>query len=676
MAALSKEWWEQGNRKSDDALQGLKHRFDRADSQASVRKELDVFFESLYYDRTYAGFSSGSTMDLLVSNIQDKLNENVIQRIVSSLSAKFARQKPKPVLLTDGADWCLQRKAKRLEKWVWGALQQCRIYEEQRSSDLEMLLKGTGIILSGSRGGKLYCEVVPPEEIKVDTGAARYGKPREIYRQQAVDRRMLMRQHPRLKSEIEHSSAVSPEDAFNASGSYDSDMVKVVTGWRLPSFEGAGDGGVIVATDRCVLSAAEWCRDRFPLSVAKFMLAPRGWFGVGVVQALVGLQLELNRLNLDRQEAVHLLSAPYVLCQEGSIVASHFNNEIGHILELRAGAQPPQLVTPSPISPAMFEHGERVKSGMFQQAGVSEMATQGFKPAGVNSGRAIRAYLDMVDDAIHDVFLRREQQILDVAENLICEAEELSESYGYDNEDDSEENDSEERDSEESDDEESKTDERTNRERRRTMVSFAGPRGIEKLDFDDVKMAKEDYILTMKPASDLSTTLSGKLEDLEDLRQLGIVTDPAEMQELIQMPDLETAANRRNSMRDLLLQTIEEKILEEGRAITPEPTWDLKLAFKLCMATRWRVEMMRNPPEDRITLLRRFEKNCAYYIKLAEGNPVDSAEYEMPQQAAEQQPPLDMGLTEAPPVGVTLPGDVQPGVALAPEGMPIPGATG
>lgn len=635
--ALDTAWWESEERDDPEALSGLKQRFDAANHQGEVRVELDRFFSSLYYDRTYAGFSSGSTMDLLVSNIQDKLNENVIQKIVSAFSAKLARQKPKPVMLTDGADWCLQRKAKKLEKWVWGSLQNARVYEKQRASDLQLILKGTGIIYGGSRRGKFFCEVVPPGEIKVNTAAARYGEPLELYREQSIDRRQLMRLYPSQKDEIGQSAAIDPEDAFLSTGSYDSDMVRVITGWRLPSFEGAGDGGMIMATDKCVLAAREWKRTRFPFAVCRLLLAPEGWFGIGMVQALIGMQLELNRLNVDRQEAVHLLSAPYVAVNRNSrIVASHYSNVIGRMLEYD-GPIPPQVITPSPISPALFEHGDRVKSGMFQQASLSEMASQGFKPAGVNSAPALRAYSDMVDDSVHDFFLRREQQILDLADIFIDEAEEMAESG-----------------------------EGAPRSR------YHGPRGIQKFDFSDVRMARDDFTLSMKPSSDLSTTLSGKLEDLEELRALGIVTDPAEMQELIQMPDLETAAQRRNSMRDLLLQTIEDEILEDGKAIAPEPTWDLKLAMKLCMATRWRAQMMRNVPEDRIRLLRGFEKNCAYHLLQANGGEPAGA----PGIPVEQQPPTpqDIPPEMIPPEEMAAVADpsMAPEVALPPEGaMPV-----
>lgn len=638
--ALSAAWWEQEDRESEDALQGLKSRFESAYNQGTVRTELDTFYESLYYDRTYAGFAAGAnTVDLLVGTVENSLRENVIQRIVSAFASKLSRQRNKPVMLTDGADWCLQRKAKKLEKWVWGQLQACRINERMRDSDMQMLLKGTGIIYTGSRRNEIYCDVVPPSEIKVNIAAAMRGEPLDIYREQCVDRRRLMKLYPEKADAIETASAVPPEVAFIATGAFDTDMVRVVTGWRLPSYEEAEDGGTIVAVDKVVLSAAEWCRPRFPFAVSRFMLAPSGWFGVGLVQSLVAMQLELNRLNVDKQDAMHLLSAPFVLAEEGSFVRSHFSNEIGRIMEFQRGFSPPQVVTPSPISPVMFEHSDRVKSGMFAQSGLSEMATQGFKPAGLNSAPALRAYADMIDDTIHDIFLRREQQILDVAENIICEAEEMSEG-----------------------------------EHRPKRTKYSGPRGITYFDFEEVKMAREDYTLTMKAASDLSTTLAGKLEDLEELRALGIVTDPAEMQELIQMPDLETAAARRNSMRDLLLQTIEDLILEEGKAITPEPTWDLRLAVKLCMATRWRAQLMKNVPEDRITLLRRFEKNCAYYILQAQGQKPVASQYEMPQQTAEQ-PPLDMGLAESPMGATTLPTDVQPGVALSPEGA-TPAAIG
>ncbi len=51
----------------------------------------------------------------------------------------------------------------------------------------------------------------------------------------------------------------------------------------------------------------------------------------------------------------------------------------------------------------------------------------------------------------------------------------------------------------------------------------------------------------------------------------------------------------------------ETKILDEGVMVTPEPSWNLELAVKLCVATRLRAQL-RGAPEDRIELLRIFEK--------------------------------------------------------------------
>lgn len=256
----------------------------------------------------------------------------------------------------------------------------------------------------------------------------------------------------------------------------------------------------------------------------------------------------------------------------------------------------------------------------------------GVKPAGLNSGKALRAYADMQDDNMQSTALAREQQMVDLAECILDEAEDIADS-----------------DEENSD----------------ASVLYVGATGTEKIDFADASIDRNAFVLKVQTASSLSTTLAGKLEDLEDMRSLGIVTDPVEMTELLQMPDLATASSRKLAMRELLLQCIEERMLVKGDAITPEPTWDLKLALDLCTKTRFRASMMTNVPEGRIDLLHAFEERCIYYLQQADGLTVEPP-----------QPP-----TQTPPEGMPMPGELPPEippeamqpVAPMPEASPNPG---
>lgn len=618
----SQEWFEI----KGDASNELMRRFDTVRDQNQKRVDLNRAYYSLYYDREHNGYSASSLASLVGEDIRFRLQTNVIQRIVQALAAKMARQKPRPVVLTDGADWGLQQRAKKYEKFIWGLFHKLRVFELMRQCDLHALLTGTGVLYVGSHAGEVFCEVVPSSELYVDTAAARYGSPLEAYRRQLVDRRQLARKYPEKRREIEDAQAADIDESIAVTGAPNSDLIEVVTGWRLPSYRDSEDGRVVVAIKDAELSSGEWCRHRLPFVAFRYQVPPEGYWGIGVVEGLVGSQLELNRVNLAKQEAVHLLSAPFVLVEKGSsIVKSHLTNEVGRIIEYTG--TPPQVVTPNAISSELVDYSERIQSGMFQRVGLSEMAAQGYKPAGLNSGKALRAYADMVDDSIHDVLLRREQLVVDVAELFLDEIEEIAEG------EDSEE--------------------------RSDAVLYVGPFGTEEISFRECEMDRNSFVLKVQPASALSTTLSGKLEDLSDLRELGLVSDPAEMQDLLQLPDLEAAAARRNSMRNLLLEVLEVKVLGDGVSVTPEPTWDLQTALKLCRETRLRAQL-RNAPEDRIELLHSFEESCIYWLNQANAQ-------QGPQGAApEPQPPTD-------PLMAAQEGQALPLGTVSPEMSPIPG---
>jgi hypothetical protein len=618
--ALNQEWFE-GEKSAGE----LVRRFERVKAQSRLRVNLCRFYCSLYHDRSFQGFNDGSNVvEVLIEGMRERLNERVITRIVQGLSAKFARQKPKPTVVTDGAKWALRRRAKLYDKYIWGCFHRVGAYQLQRMSDLFAIITGMGAIYVTSRHGQIYAEAVPSWELFVDTAEARYGGPRTLYRHQLIDRRVLGAIYPKHKRAILDAHATGWDDIYHATGTGDSDMVAVVTGWRLPNGPKSEDGRVVVALasgdDQVVLDTAEWNRPRFPFAFCRYGLVPEGFWGMGIVEQLVGQQLELNRTLTFRQEALRLLSAPFFLVERGSkIIKSHLSNQIGRIIEY-TGIKP-TVEIPSAINPEQFQHGDRVKSSMFQQAGVSEMAMQAMKPAGLNSAPAQRAYADMLDDGIHDIFVRREQQVVDLAEVILDEMEDLAEQDGAD-----------------------------------SSVIYVGPNSTEKIDFRKARIDRDEFVLKVQPTSSLSTTLGGRLEDLSDLRELGLVEDKEEMRELLQLTDLEASAARHGVMRETLYKILEVEILENERSITPEPTWDLQLALTMCIESRMRAQL-EGAEEGKIELLRIFESQCMAMLNKA--------------AAGQGSPPIAGGevTTQPPP----LP---PPGVVPGPEGGASPTAGG
>jgi len=553
--------------------------FDEIKAKSRFRIETDRFHCSLYYDRAYQGFTDGRSLDALFdpdSFFEGRLNENVILRILSMASAKFARQKTAPGVLTDLGDWGLQQRADLYKRLLQGAFHECRVYDEQRRSDLHMEITGTGGLYGYSSNGKLKVCAIPPWQLFVETADGRDGKPQVLYWRRAIPRRNLLRTYPKLERKIEELPGLDASEAFDLTGSRDADLVEVVTAWSLPSDPDADsedtDGRVVVMARGQALAQGPWARPRFPIAFSRYMLAPDGFFGIGLIAQLVGMQAEYNRTLATRQVALQNCSASFWAIEKGSeIVESHITDGIGHLVYYRGTK--PSLETPTTINPEQFNHGDRVKSAMFQNAGMSELAASSMKPAGINSGVALRTYADMMDDAFHDAMLRRDDQILQLSEILLDEIEAIAEERGD------------------------------------YKTRYHGPFGFERVKYSEVKMDRDDVVLQVVSSSSLATTLSGRIEDVAGMQDLGIALTPDEKETLINIPDLSTSRARRNSMSNLLRELCEVRMLGKGKYIPPEPRWDLELALTIVSETILQAQI-RNAPTNRIEILRKFELEC------------------------------------------------------------------
>jgi len=594
---------------TDAPHQLLQDRFERVLSRESHRIEVDRYHYALYSDEAYQGLGSVSPIaDASLTRYVSRLREPVMQRVIRTQLAKLSRQKPKPTVLTDGADWDLQREGEATDRYLWARIHDGRLYSQMQLSDLHAMVIGTGVLYVTDSCG---IEVCPPDELHIDPVDAKHGKPRTIYRRYTLARDVLLAKFPKYEEEIVALPPAQYEDVSNSGASDDADMVTVIGMWMLPSMEDADDGRYVLFADGVTLENVCYESMRHRFAIFRYHLAPKGFWGIGLLQGLVALQAELNVSWASRQEAMRTLSAPFVVMERGSqIVKTHMSDGIGRIVE--HNGPPPQIVVPGPISPVMFEHSDRVRAAMFTSTGVSELAASAQTPAGLESGKALRTYADIVDQGIADVIARREEQVLQLAEIILDVAETLGPSH----------------------------------------VARAVEAGkLFSVRWSETVSDRDAVRLRIQPASSLSQDLAGKLQDVGDMRDLGIVTDPASMAELLGNPDLRAASSRSlpERMRAAIEFVLEHRILRRGEPVMPDPQWDLLLCARMGQATLLDATN-RGAPEDRLDLLRGWTKECA--AMLAET-----------QVAA--QPPT----AEGPPVAPMTPeGMVPPTPAVAPDG--------
>jgi hypothetical protein len=142
------------------------------------------------------------------------------------------------------------------------------------------------------------------------------------------------------------------------------------------------------------------------------------------------------------------------------------------------------------------------------------------------------------------------------------------------------------------------------------------------------------------PVSSLPNDPAGRLATIQEYAQAGFLT-PRQARRLLDFPDLEQVESLANAEEEYL-QSVFDRIVDEGDYTSPDPLDDLQLSKQLCLEY-YAKGKFNNLREDRLELLRRY---------LEQINEIEQA----------MMPP-------APPMPMPLPG--MTGEPLAPP-MPMP----
>ncbi len=178
---------------------------------------------------------------------------------------------------------------------------------------------------------------------------------------------------------------------------------------------------------------------------------------------------------------MHLLSVPMVFLQAGSKVApSHIRNQPGTIIHYNG--QPPTVYTPQAVHPEVFNHLDRLYQRAYEISGISELSATGKKPAGLESGAALRIYHDIETERFILIGRRYESAFMSAAEHYFDLAEDIVEGQGF-----------------------------------VPSVQTTYRREMTKVDFEKIRMARDEFILEPYPVSILPSLPAGKLQTIQEL---------------------------------------------------------------------------------------------------------------------------------------------------------------
>ena len=621
-------WWEQTKDIHDDVFSAVTT---LAEDQ-NYRAKDNLSWLRLFSNVNASGLNSDNYARRSGTRADD-VTLNIVHSMCTTVTSKIAKNRPKVTFLTSGGDWSLKRKAKLLDKFVNGQFYATDIYTTAPKVFLDATVFGTGVMKIYQDGERIVAERVFPNEVISDDAESFYGNPRQMFQRKIVSREVLLAAYPDFEKDILNASKA---ETGNSGESVTSNQVECVEAWHLASKKGSPDGRHCICLDNVTLLDEAYDKDFFPFVFIRWTENLLGFWGQGLAEQLLGVQVEINKLLNRIQEQMHL-ATPKVFIETGSKISkAHINNEVWGVIEY-TGTKP-DFHVPRTATGEVFSHLDRLFGRAYEVAGISEMAAQAKKPAGLDSGVAIREFSDihserfmLVAQAYENLFLTAARQMIDVARDI---------------------------------DEQGNTYE----------VISHGDKYIERIKWKDISLEEDQYVMQIYPTALLSTTPAAKLQTIQEMAQTGLL-NPTEARALLDYPDLEAVNQLATAFIDDVDLLIEEMI-EKGRYHPPETFSNLEFAIQRVQSAYLRAKIDK-VPEERLELLRRYMDDAIRVLQTQQMAQVATQQAMMPEGApapgggapAMGAPPAAPAPMEAPPEAGLEPGAMPPAIAEQIAGM-------
>jgi hypothetical protein len=473
----------------------------------------------------------------------DRPTFNIVQSVIDTKVARIGQSRPAPVFLTDNSDYKQRNVAKKLNNFILGEFYQTKAYEKAVRILRDASVEGTGCIkVFESPDHKVALERVLLTELFVDPSESIYGEPRQLYQLKLMDRKVLMENMDgKYRAIIEKAETAYPDNSSDSSKTV-SDLVMVVEGWHLRSGKDAKDGRHTIACTSGIILDEDYEKDKFPFVFLHDTERMLGFWSQGAAERLMGTQLEINSLLFTMSKAIKLVGVPRIFVEEGSKVSSaSFNDAVGSIVKYR-GTKPIFEVAPC-VPQEMYAQLQRLIDYGYQQEGVSAMQASSEKPAGLNSGEAIRSYDDISTDRMAILAKKYDTFFIDLAYAIMDLAVDIAKEQGS------------------------------------YQTVFPNKDGTRQIDLPDMSILKNPFIIQCFNESSLPRDPAGRKQTVIEYMQAGLMSIK-EGRRLLQFPDLSQIEKLANAAEERIFQIL-DKIVEDGEYTPADPFIDIALATEL-----------------------------------------------------------------------------------------------
>ena len=558
--------------------------------------------------RLYSGLPlySAFTFNLTFDTLDAKFTMNVVQSATNTLVSKICKNKVKPTFLTDGGDWGMQQQAKKLDRYVYGQFYKMKIYEETKKAFRDSCIFGDGFIKHWHDSqGNIHCKRVFKPSLIINQAEVMFGQePKTVYEVRIVDKLTLKQKYPEFSKEIDEAS-ISDVPFFVDSFESNHQLAVVIEAFRAAhvTYDKEGKevkhkGKHFIGISTATFLYEDFEQDKIPYIKLSYVPNAVGFYSKGVAEIITGHQIEINRMLRRISRSMNLMSSPNILIDYMSeIVDTHFNNEVGTIIKYKN--TPPIYNFPNGINPTVIEWFILVYQKAFEELGLSQLTAQSQKPAGLDSGKALREYNDIETERFAELAQSWEQFHLDIADAIIMHSKIIADAGGE------------------------------------PVVLSPDKFGAQKIDFRKIKLKHSEYIMQTYPTSMLPKTPAGRLSYVQEMLASGLVT-PEEGLSLLEFPDITEITENKNAYIDDIRYTA-YLIINDEQYNPPEPYQNLDYGISFMNSSYLKMKT-RGLPQERLDLLQKWI-NDALSLKERMSMPP-----EMPMEMPVEELPLEQSL--------------------------------
>lgn len=565
----NQRWWDLEGEEAAVALFGTLYEIDRNSGSLSNTNLRNL---RMYANRdpgdtsinNYAGSGSGDFSGALAigtsANRPNKANLNVVKSVIDTLVAKIGKNKVKPQFLTTGGTLEQRTKAREMNQFLYGTMDETKSFKLYRLVLRDAFVFGTAFLQTYiDAKGRVAKERIFPDELVVDPSDAYYNNPSTIYKRKFVSKYALIARWPKLKEKIEALKTI--DIRFQ---NVSEPCVLCIEAWRLK--RGEYDGRHVIAAKGLMLLDEAYKKSQFPIAKLTYDEPMLGYWGSGIAEELQGLQSEISRTMGHVQECLRLMAYPRIFYAKGTqFDRAKWVNDVGTFVPY-SGPTPPTVNVPQAVGSEVFHWMENLYTKSYEIAGVTGLSAGGRKPAGLNSGKALREYNDIESERFAVIQQQFEEFVVEDAYRTL---DAIDDSY--------------------------------------IVSATSKERGLKKLRWGDIKVEQDNYVLQCFSDSAMPNTPPAKLEYVAEMKNQGFI-DPEIAAELLDFPDTEAATRLRSSPYLLILKSL-EKCLLDGEYVGPEPFMPPDLALRLSQQM-YCYAKLHEFPEDRKNLILQWIDDC------------------------------------------------------------------